>query len=142
MRSISVRNLYDGLKLVEKSTAILLKKTRQINDSNKKLEPVESKKLFWCQKIFQQVITFYLYCYFIPSFTAMLRYYFPLILIYYKGLLQYYFRSHTGRFLMPSGRELDTLPYKDSEILSVCPYPRKEITPASSISVLIVVFDI
>ena len=56
-------DLYDGLKLVEKSTATLLKKERQINDTNKKLEPVESKKLFWRPKIFQQAITFYLYCY-------------------------------------------------------------------------------
>ena len=50
MRSRSVRNLYDGLKLVEKSTATLLKKTKEINNTNKKLEPVENKKLFWCQK--------------------------------------------------------------------------------------------
>ena len=48
VRSRSVRNLYDGLKLVEKSAATLLKKTRQINDTNKNLQPVESKKLFWC----------------------------------------------------------------------------------------------
>ena len=47
-----------GLKLVEKSIATLLKKTRQINDTNKKLEPVESKKLFWCQKIFNQLELF------------------------------------------------------------------------------------
>ena len=37
-----VGNLYDGLKLVEKCTATLLKKTRQIDDTNKKLKPVES----------------------------------------------------------------------------------------------------
>ena len=37
--------MYDGLKLIEKSTATLLKKTKQINDTNKKLEPVESKKV-------------------------------------------------------------------------------------------------
>ena len=55
VRSRSVRNLYDGLKLVEKSTPTLLKKTRQINDTNKKLEPVESRTLFLCQKIFNKL---------------------------------------------------------------------------------------
>ena len=34
-----IRNLYDSFKLVEKSSATLLKKTRKINDTNKKLEP-------------------------------------------------------------------------------------------------------
>ena len=88
MRSRGVRNLYDGLKLIEKSTATLLKKTRQINDTNKKLEPVESKKSSFGAKNFQQAITFHFYCYFILSFPAMLRYSFPLILIYHTGFLQ------------------------------------------------------
>ena len=44
VRSRSVKNLCIGLKLVEKSTATILKKTRQINNTYKKLEPVESKK--------------------------------------------------------------------------------------------------
>ena len=31
------------------------KKPKQINDTNKNLEPVESKKLFWCQKKFSKL---------------------------------------------------------------------------------------
>ena len=62
-----MKNLYNGLKLIEKSSTTLLKKTKQINNTNKNLEPVESKKLFQWQN-FQQ--TFYLYCYFILSFFS------------------------------------------------------------------------
>ena len=51
MTKIGKKNGSILLKLVEKSTKTLLKKTRQINDRNNKLKPVESKKLFWCQKI-------------------------------------------------------------------------------------------
>ena len=47
--------MYDGLKLVEKSTVTLLKKTRQTNNTNKKLEPDESKELFWCKKNFNKI---------------------------------------------------------------------------------------
>ena len=39
-----LRNLYDGLKLIEKSTATLLKNAGQNNDT-KKLEFVKNKKL-------------------------------------------------------------------------------------------------
>ena len=67
------------------------KKTRQINCTNIKLEPVESKKLFWwlVPRNFQQAMTFYLNCYFIPSFSAMLHNSFPFILIYHTGFLQF-----------------------------------------------------
>ena len=55
VRSRSVRNLYDGLKLVEKNTATLLKITRHINNSTKKLQFVETflqlKQLFTLNKL-------------------------------------------------------------------------------------------
>ena len=54
MRSRSARNLNDGLKLVEKSTATLLKKDK----TNKELEPVKSKKLFLRQKLFNKPLLF------------------------------------------------------------------------------------
>ena len=50
MLSVSVRKLNDGSKLKEKSTATLLKKTAQINETNNKLEPVKVKSYFSGQK--------------------------------------------------------------------------------------------
>ena len=110
MRSRSVGNLYDGLKLVEKSTATLMKKTRQINNTNKMLEPVESKKLFWCQKI-STSYNFLFVLLFHPVLFSNAAVLFSLNFNLSYRLVTILDLTQDDFFFVPSGRLLDTLHY-------------------------------